>query len=105
MASKAGTSESAAPTAMATTSTTAVETPMDLSKTIYKCYECIHKWAKKVADKAPDPDVKTFTNIDDYDKHLDTAHGPAFHDWKDRVIRGKCGIAFVVPWDEPMREN
>ena len=124
LASKAGTSESAAPTSMATTSATAVETPMDLSKTIYKCYECIHKWAKKVqrkfprywdaseklklksylADKAQDPDVKTFTNIDDYDKHLDTFHSPPFHDWKDRVIKGKCGIAFLVPWDEPMRE-
>ena len=111
-------------TTLATTSATAVETPMDLSKTIYKCYECIHKWAKKVqrkvprywdasvklqlenylSNKAPDPDVKTFTNIDDYDKHLNTFHGPPFHDWKDRVIKGKCGIAFLVPWDEPMRE-
>ena len=45
LATKAGTSESVA--------ATAVETPMDLSKTIYKCYECIHKWAKEVQRKFP----------------------------------------------------
>ena len=76
------------------------------SKTIYNCYECTHKWAKKVkenysyrftsgeytryrtiADKsmAPNPKlkIKRFTNIDDYVNHLDTVHG-----WTDRDTLG-----------------
>ena len=52
--------------------------------------------------KAPDPklEIKRFTNIDDYVKHLDTVHG-----WRDGDIKkGKCGIAFLIPWQEPDRE-
>ena len=118
MDTKASTVESTEPTVA-----TVPEAPMKLSKTIYNCYECIHKWAKKVKEnysyrftsgdytryrtiadksKAPDPKlkIKRFTNIEDYVNHLDTIHG-----WTDRdIIRGKCGIAFLVPWREPERE-
>ena len=119
---KATTAEpTAVTTTMAATITTAQEAPLDLSKNIYNCYECIHKWAKEVnkkfsykdtsgdypcyrvdKSKAPDPKlkIKRFTNIDDYVKHIKTVHG-----WGDRDIkRGKCGIAFLIPWQEPDRE-
>ena len=48
---KAATAEpTAVTTTIATTLATAQEAPLDLSKTIYNCYECIHKWAKEVKE-------------------------------------------------------
>ena len=106
-----------------TTLATAQEAPLDLSKNIYNCHECMNKWGEEVKEKfryrdtsgdypryrtmadkskAPDPklEIKRFTNIDDYVKHLDTVHG-----WRDGDIKkGKCGIAFLIPWQEPDRE-
>ena len=103
---------------------TAQEAPLDLSKTIYNCYACIEKWAEEVRDKfsyrdtsaedyrrwrtiiddskAPDPklEIKTFTNMDDYARHLDTVHGQG----DEYIKRGKCGITFLIPWWEPERE-
>ena len=86
MDAEASTAEATEPTVA-----TVQEASMKLLKTIYNCYQCIHKWAVK--SKAPDPKlkIKRFTNIEDYVNHLDTIHG-----WTDRdIIKGKCGIAFL----------
>ena len=94
-------------------------------KKLYNCADCFEKWGKDVEKKfryfesptgryrpiedkstAPDPKLKiqTFTNFDDYEKHLKDVHGrDRWAGWED-LTRGKCGIAFLIPWGKPDRE-
>ena len=84
-----------------------------LSKRIYNCFECIHKWAEEIqgkfrrwdaegelqlkrylAGEAPDPEIERFTNIDDDLKHLDTVHG-----WTDLEDRDRDCYTFEISTD------
>ena len=91
-------------------------------KKLYNCAECFNEWGKDIEKKfryfesptgryrpiedkstAPDPQLKiqTFTNFEDYEKHLIDVHNM----WSDpNLTRGKCGIAFFIPYGEPDRE-